>query len=119
MKLSDKQAYFADLMLLLKLYCRLALGDEYRLRLSYAYRDERCNEAIGGHPRSTHVNRLAEDLVLDRRVNGSWVYQRRSDQYEVLGTFWEQLGEALDVKLRWGGRWGDGNHFSWEHGGIK
>jgi hypothetical protein len=37
------------------------------------------------------------------------MYQTRTDDYKELGEYWE----SLDQDCKWGGRWGDGNHFSY------
>ena len=68
------------------------------------------NVATGkGIRASLHAWGLAGDLVL--YING--VYQRDTEAYRPLGEKWESMGGT------WGGRFGDGNHFSLEHGGIK
>lgn len=58
---------------------------------------------------SLHTLRLAIDLNLF--IDG--VYQTQSEAYRPLGLQWEQMGGS------WGGRFGDGNHFSLAHGGIR
>jgi len=57
------------------------------------------------------VERLAVDLNLFR--GGKWL--DKSEDHKQLGDYWESL--APDA--RWGGRFGDGNHYSIEHGGRK
>lgn len=57
---------------------------------------------------SLHCDRLAVDFNLFR--DGRPVADHRA-----LGEYWESL--APDC--RWGGRFGDGNHYSIEHGGRK
>lgn len=92
-------------------------GRQRRLRDGYAYRGSRANSAVGGHPGSTHTHRLARDWMLDlwdvdtRR----WIYQTETEAYQELGEFWERL----DPDARWGGAWGDGGHFSFEHDGVR
>jgi len=56
-----------------------------------------------------HFIRLAIDLNLFREGK----YLRSTDDHRVLGEFWESLGGS------WGGRFGDGNHYSLGHGGKK
>jgi len=58
---------------------------------------------------SLHYVKLAQDLSLFH----DGVYLTSSNAYEELGKYWESLGGA------WGGRFGDGNHFSLEHEGKK
>ena len=50
-----------------------------------------------------HEKGLAVDLNLFK--NGVWLTE--TFEHEVIGTFWESLGGT------WGGRWQDGNHYSW------
>lgn len=65
------------------------------------------------HPRhmsgSLHFIGLAKDFELFK----DGVYLTRTEDYATLGTFWESLGNT------WGGRFGDGNHFSISHEGKK
>ncbi len=81
-----------------------ALG--YQVTFGDAYRDPRCPY---GHPTSLHKQRLAIDLNVFREG----IYLTRGDQYADLGAYWEGIGGT------WGGRFNDGNHFSFEHNGTK
>lgn len=66
--------------------------------------------ALGrGIVQSLHCDRLAVDLCLFK----GGAYLTKSEDYAELGAWWESQGGA------WGGRWGDGNHFSWPWGGRK
>lgn len=58
---------------------------------------------------SLHCSKLAIDLNLFK--NGH--YLQASKSYTLLGEWWEKQHELC----RWGGRFGDGNHFSLAHGG--
>lgn len=69
------------------------------------------NGKANGVRRSVHQLFLAVDLKLFK--NG--VYLTRSEDYKSLGDFWE----GLSPDCRWGGHFGDGNHFSIEHEGVK
>ena len=110
--LTDKQARFSGMVGALLVYADKL--EDYRVRLDWAYRSPEANAGVNGHPRSLHIRRLAIDLVLDKRTAaGRWQYQSHTAAYEPLGEFWESLGGA------WGGRFGDGGHFSLEHGGVK
>lgn len=62
---------------------------------------------------SLHEKRLAVDFNLFR--NG--YYLTDTDSYEPLGTYWK----SLHPDARWGGDFmsPDGNHFSFEHEGVK
>ncbi len=103
MSLSLKQQKFAHMVALLILQAE-QLG--YRLTFGDAYRDPRCPY---GHPHSLHRQRLAIDL---NAFKGGEYLAETSD-YEPLGSYWESIGGT------WGGRFGDGNHFSLAHGGMK
>ena len=65
--------------------------------------------ATHGHPKSLHKVRLAVDLNLFKDGN----YLTDSEDHRPLGEYWEYIGGA------WGGRFGDGNHYSLEHEGRK
>lgn len=70
------------------------------------------NAAAGKGTRSSlHIERLAIDLNLFR--GGKFL--DLTTHHQPLGEYWESL--APDC--RWGGRFGDGNHYSIEHGGRK
>lgn len=72
------------------------------------------NKAPSLHRRDGgHFNRLAQDLVLD--VNGRYITDGSHPAWLLLGEHWEKMHPLC----RWGGRWGDANHFSLEHGGVK
>lgn len=58
---------------------------------------------------SLHISRLAIDLNLFK--DGKYLTQ--TDEYEYFGRIWEAWGGS------WGGRFGDGNHFSLSHDGKK
>lgn len=60
---------------------------------------------------SLHMDRLAVDLNLFR----DGCFLSSSDDHRPLGEYWESLHELCV----WGGRWGDGNHYSITHGGRK
>ena len=66
--------------------------------------------ARNGHSNnSLHYIRLAIDLNLFR--DGELLSD--TDDHRALGEFWESIGGS------WGGRFGDGNHYSLEHNGKK
>lgn len=64
-----------------------------------------------GTSNSLHGDRLAVDFNLFR--NGRWL--TKTEDHKPLGEFWESLGPDY----HWGGRFGDGNHYSIGHGGRK
>ena len=59
---------------------------------------------VAGSMRSVHPDGTAGDLLIF--LNGDML--DRSKDYEQFGTWWE----SQHPLCRWGGRWGDGNHFS-------
>lgn len=100
MTLRQKQSLFARKVasLILAAYemgFELTLGDAY---------------ARAGHmPSSLHYERLAIDLNLFKGGR----FLTGTEDHRPLGEFWESIGGS------WGGRWGDGNHYSLEHEGRK
>ena len=88
----------------------------FEVTLGDAYRDPRVHGDMGvrksySHPRSAHKIRLALDLNLF--LDGD--YLEGSDAHRELGEWWEQQHELA----RWGGRFDDGNHYSFEYEGVK
>ena len=107
MTLGEKQRLFAKHVTRLYLHIEL-LGHEYNF-----------GRALGrtSNPNSNHPKKLAVDvnLFIYSEAQGKWVYQRATKAHRVHGEWWEQQHELA----RWGGRWGDGNHYSFEHRGYK
>lgn len=113
MTLGQKQRAFARLVarLIDKAY---ELG--YEVTLGDAYRDPRVHGDLGvrksySHPNSAHKVRLGIDLNLFR--NGEFL--QLTEDHRPLGEWWEKQHELA----RWGGRFNDGNHYSFEHNGVK
>ena len=80
----------------------------YDFTLGDAFRDPRVFGEFGvkqsySASRSYHKLRLAIDLNLFK----DGVYLTSTEEYEKIGKFWESRGGS------WGGRFEDGNHFSW------
>lgn len=69
------------------------------------------NNTGSGIRNSLHELGLAVDLNLFR--DGKFL--EGSEQHKLLGEYWE----TLHPLARWGGRFGDGNHYSIEHEGKK
>lgn len=67
------------------------------------------SEALPHMKNSLHYIGLAKDLNLFRCGN----YLTETEDHRPLGEYWESLGGT------WGGRFGDGNHYSLEHEGRK
>jgi len=100
LSLRSKQSLFA---LLVTLLIQKAYEMGYEITLGDAW-------AHDGHKQySLHYKRLAIDLNLFR--DGK--YLTRTEDHQELGEYWESLGGS------WGGRFGDGNHYSLEHGGVR
>jgi hypothetical protein len=92
----------------------ISLG--YEITLGDAFRDPRVHGVVGvklgyGAASSNHKNRLAIDLNLFK--NG--VFLEGSDAHTELGEWWEKQHPLA----RWGGRFKDGNHYSFEYQGMK
>lgn len=88
----------------------------YEATLGDAYRDPRVHGDVGvkkayGHPSSGHKKRLAIDLMLFK----DGVYLESSADHRPIGEWWEKQ----HPQARWGGRFGDGNHYSFEHEGTR
>ena len=86
-----------------------AYDNGFELTVGDAYRDERSHGPWGkqgsyGRKHSLHKMRLAMDFNLFK--DGK--YMTQTDDHLVLGAYWETLHE-LNI---WGGRFGDGNHYS-------
>jgi len=60
---------------------------------------------------SLHESGLAQDL--DMYINGEW--QTRTEAHAASGALWE----SRHPLCRWGGHFGDGNHYSIEWQGRK
>lgn len=110
--LRQKQSRFARGVALLIQYAEVR---GYEVTLGEAWRtpeQARRNASAGrGIASSLHRDRLAIDLNLFR--NGRWLSSTES--HRPLGEFWESLGDDY----HWGGRFGDGNHYSIGHRGRK
>lgn len=100
--LREKQSRFSQM--LVQLLVEMMRRD-YEFTFGDFYRDPR----LYGHPRSLHRMRLAADINLFK----DGVYLIETKDHEPFGEFWEFIGGT------WGGRFGDGNHYSLEHEGMK
>jgi hypothetical protein len=113
MSLRKKQSEFAKLVprLIDKAY---ELG--FEITLGDAFRDSRVHGDLGvrksySHPNSAHKVRLAIDFNLFK--DGEFL--EGTESFRPIGEWWEQQ----HPDARWGGRFNDGNHFSFEHAGVK
>ncbi len=113
MSLSEKQRVFAKLVgkLLTWIYengYEVTFGDAYRspeMAAFYANKGK-------GIKNSLHCLKLAIDLNLFK--DGK--YLDATEAHRPIGKYWESLGTE-DCKTVWGGRFGDGNHYSIKHEG--
>lgn len=110
MELHKEQARFAQMVARLLLQAVL-MGYEVTLGEALRSKEEarRLARLGAGVANSLHCDRLAIDLCLFR----GGAYLVASADYQPLGEWWESIGGA------WGGRFGDGNHFSLAYGGRK
>lgn len=100
MTLRQKQSKFVRMAALL---VQFAYERGYDLTFGDAW------ASTGHKKKSNHYIRLAIDLNLFQ--NGK--YLKETEDHRELGEFWESIGGS------WGGWFGDGNHYSLEHGGRK
>ncbi|MHC4707252.1 MAG: M15 family metallopeptidase domain-containing protein [Planctomycetota bacterium] len=101
MSLRKKQSEFAKALGLLILYA-YQLGYEVTLEEGTATPCPNCGH-YGHKDGSFHSKKLAQDVNLFK--DGK--YLDKTEDHEPLGLFWESLGGT------WGGRFDDGNHYSW------
>lgn len=113
MTLSEKQQLFTVMVANL---IHWAEEKGYRLTFGEAYRTPEqaaLNARKGsGISNSLHTQRLAVDFNLF--INGE--YQTSTEAYRPLGEYWKSIGGS------WGGDFKtrpDGNHFSYEHNGVR
>jgi hypothetical protein len=115
MKLSDRQRKFMQLLTQLLQFIH---ENGYGVTIGDGYRDSRVFGMVGtmkgyGSPNSNHKLRLAIDLNLFKKTPNGWEYCVATEDHRECGEFWESIGGS------WGGRWGDGNHYSLEWKGRK
>ncbi len=103
MTLREKQSKFARMIALLTQFA-------YQQGYEITFGDAWAKPADKRHRKgSCHYVRLAIDLNLFK--DGK--YLRATAAHTELGEFWESLTGC------WGGRWGDGNHYSLKHRSRK
>jgi hypothetical protein len=76
---------------------------------------ERGYEVTFGKPQAKHMEGSLHyiSLALDLNLFRDGEYLTRTEDHKPLGEYWESIGGT------WGGRFGDGNHYSLAHGGRK
>ena len=107
MNLRQKQSLFVYLIGKLIMYAYTLPGVEFTFGESFD------DDGIGHMKNSNHYIRLAQDLNLF--VDGIYIKDGSNSIYKNLGEKWE----SYHPLCRWGGRFGDANHFSLEHEGRK
>jgi hypothetical protein len=110
MTLGQKQRRFTRMVAQLIEYAyaagfELTFGEAYRTPQQAQWNAE---QGIG-IANSLHCDRLAVDFNLFR----DGVYLTETEDHRPLGEFWESIGGS------WGGRFGDGGHYSLAYGGRK
>lgn len=65
-------------------------------------------------PGSLHDIGLAADIDL-YDGDGNWL--SKTEDHKRFGEWWEDRAEAYHLPLKWGGRFRDGNHYSFEWNG--
>lgn len=114
MTLREARVVFTDLVIGLLQFAKesnegiLVAGDYWK----------RCKDCPVGHPNSTHKSGLAVDLVVYADLDGDG----EKDDYSEDETFHRPIGEWWEMQhplCRWGGRYGDPNHYSMEWNGVK
>lgn len=115
MTLREKQSIFVSLISKLIAYAYL---QGYELTFGEAYRSKEEAERLAklgkGIKTSLHTNRLAIDFNLFK--DGRFLTE--TEDHRILGEYWESLSTP-DCTCHWGGRFGDGNHYSIGHAGKK
>jgi len=105
MSLGQKQRKFT--LMLGQLICyAYSLGYEFSLGRGSV--SKAANKADGGHKRSLHLLRLAQDLNLFKDES----FLTDGGRHSVLHDYWDKLGGAKRIAK-------DMNHYSLEHGSMK
>jgi hypothetical protein len=94
----------------------LSLTDRARIRALLETKYPVVADAIGssvsqGIKNSVHRNKLAQDLNLFK----DGIFLEKLTDYQPFGEFWK----SLHPLARWGGDFGDADHFSFTYQGIK
>ena len=113
MTLGSKQELFAITMAKFVIWL---YQNGYSVRYGDFFRDKRVHGDIGekkgyGHRNSCHKYKLAGDLNLFK--DGKFLSS--TEDHRIPGEKWESMHELAT----WGGRFNDGNHYSFTHNGSK
>lgn len=108
LKLSELQQAFTYADALLRLHAH-SLG--YGLTLGRGYASEAANAADGGHRRSLHLYRLAQDYNIFK--DGEYLQGEAAEKaHNELHDYWDKLGGAGRIPR-------DLNHYSFAYGGMR
>ena len=80
-----------------------AYDQGYELTFGDTYPGKHKHAEFGKHP---------EGLAIDLNLFRDGRYLTTTEDHAPLGHYYE----SLDPKASWGGRWNDGNHYSWGEG---
>lgn len=107
MTLRQKQSLFVTLVVKL-----ITKGHQLGYEFTFGDAQRSIQEATRlGFKNSNHTRRLAIDLNLFKDGH----YLSSTESHRPLGEYWE----SLHPMCRWGGKFGDGNHYSLEHNGVR
>ena len=118
MTLREKRVLFTSLIA--RLVEHVATTNRYECALNEVLRDPRVaalNAKSGkGIKKSNHIVGLAADVMLyDMMKPKGKEYCETTLEHQWLGAWWVRQHPLC----RWGGDWGDGNHYSFEHEGVR
>lgn len=110
-ELGDLQRTFADTMTDFLAWIKAQVDEQGRRTYLYSFEDFKAHD---GHMASScHYIKLAadinlfEDLDHDNEIEGD-EYMANTEAHRPLGEKWK----TMHPLARWGGDWGDGNHYS-------
>ena len=113
---TQSQAAFAQAIGVIMCAAGLVQGCRFRLRLDWGYRDKEANDRVFGHPKSLHMDRLAQDVtVYVVAAGGDVSVASPSNSLAVLDSLhdiWDQLGGSRRID-------DDLGHFSWPWAGQR
>ena len=112
MKLIEKQRLFTVCLYELFSWVHRQAEGTWTLRMAEGYVGDSAPDSGPHRKDGGHYKRIAQDLVLD--VEGEMIEDGDHPVWQAIGRKWE----SLHPYCRWGGRWGDANHFSFEDGGV-
>lgn len=94
---------------------RRVLGGKFGLRLDWGFRDPETNARVGGHKKSLHMDRMAQDVTVYEYAGNDWTVADAETTAEVLSILhdiWDDMGGAERIPK-------DMGHFSWPWHGMR